>query len=140
MGCTNPSATAATCNYVPGVVTRTASAPGQLMLEIRVFHGTLTFYPQPPQFPTTLLPGLVLLDRGTPDCYAAAGCASFAPCASEAACWTGVRVVTLMGSLAQLQFAIENRYITYVADKHYYGTDTLSVRPTNLPQTHTQYW
>jgi hypothetical protein len=132
-GCSNPTATASTCKYVPGVVTRTASAPGQLMLELQVTRGTITFYPQPPQFPTTLKPGLVLLERGSPTCFAARGCTSFIPCKSESRCWSGSRVVTLLATLDQLQFAITNRYITYVPDRNYYGDDSLSVSALLYP-------
>jgi hypothetical protein len=46
LGCTNPRAASAQCTYVPGAITRTSSGPGQLMLELRVTNGRLTFYPQ----------------------------------------------------------------------------------------------
>ena len=100
---------------------------------MRVQHGSLTFYPQPPQYPTTLKPGLVLLERGSSDCYAALGCKSFIPCPNEAACFSAGRVFTVLGTLDQLQFALENRYITYLGDLYYYGPDTLSVPPPPRP-------
>ena len=100
---------------------------------MRVQHGSLTFYPQPPQYPTTLKPGLVLLERGSSDCYAALGCKSFIPCPNEAACFSAGRVFTVLGTLDQLQFALENRYITYLGDLYYYGPDTLSVPPPPTP-------
>ncbi len=58
---------------------------------------------QPPQFPTTLLPDFTLLARGDASCFAANGCRNFVPCPNEAACYSGVRVVTLIASLDRIQ-------------------------------------
>ena len=122
------------CKQQAGQIFLSRSDPGELLLALSVSHGKLSFYPRPPQFPRTLAPAYTVLTNMTPGCTPLIpSCQNLLqPCAEavgmvEFDCLFNVSHLWIRTTLDRLQFAIVNKYITYVSDLNYFGFDTLEI-------------
>ncbi|EKX42955.1 hypothetical protein GUITHDRAFT_140819 [Guillardia theta CCMP2712] len=120
------------CTYFKGQLLSSNSNPGEILLVLSVSHGKLSFYPRPPQFPTTLKPSYFALTNSTPYCDPTAGCTSLVNCPVEFDCLFNVSRLWIKTSLANLQQALIDKYISYVSDLNYFGPDALSVFVSDL--------
>jgi hypothetical protein len=134
------------CKLGMGHVLRTQSNPGELIVELTVSRGKLSFYPPPPQFPTTLAPAYTVLTNMTPGCRPSAPSCKYlfescigAPGIKEFDCLFNVSHLWIRTTLKELQFALVNKYITYVSDLNFFGTDTLEIFVSDQGYTSDQY-
>ena len=128
------------CELQGGAIFKTRSNPGELIVDLSVLHGKLSFYPRPPQFPRTLAPRFTVLTNMTPACgVGPSGFDGPHPCTSllqscldaygieEFDCLFNVSHLWIRTTIEDLQDAIANKYITYVSDLSYFGPDTLKI-------------
>ena len=134
------------CKLSGGQIFLSQSNLGEMIVELSVSHGKLSFYPRPPLFPKTLAPAYTILTNMTPGCMPSMpGCKSlFEPCAdaygmTEFDCLFNVSHIWVRTTVAQLQFAIINKYITYVSDLNYFGQDTLNIFVSDQGYTSEAY-
>ena len=140
------------CKLQGGAVFKTRSNPGELIVDLSVQNGKLSFYPPPPQFPRTLAPRYTVLTNMTPACGVGPSgtdgphsCVSLLESCidsfdvSEFDCLFNVSHLWLRTTIEDLQFAIQNKYITYVSDLNYFGRDTLKVFISDQGYTSYRY-
>ena len=134
------------CTTQGGQLFLSQSNPGELVVELSVSRGKLSFYPRPPQFPKTLAPAYTVLTNMTPGCMpSVASCKNlFESCVeaygiNEFDCLFNVSHLWIRTTIKDLQFALVNKYITYVSDLNFFGTDTLKIFVSDQGYTSDKY-
>ena len=122
------------CELQAGTIFKTLSNPGEILVEMSVSHGMLTFYPRPPQFPRSLLPEYTVLTNMTAGCSPSnpACKGTFQSCVeafgiTEFDCLFNASHIWLRTTMEKFQSAIANKYITYASHLNYFGPDSLEI-------------
>jgi hypothetical protein len=96
--------------------------PATLLLELYVSHGLLSFYPPP---------GRNFLDikfyYNTTDQRMAESYNNIALCQDQKACMQNRSNIIMRAYLSEFQNALKQRFLSYVANLHYYGPDSLHI-------------